>query len=30
MSGIMATLMLPALFIMVLGPTVIRYLAMGR
>ena len=30
MSGIMASLMLPALFIMVLGPTVIRYLAMGR
>ena len=29
MSGIMATLMLPALFILVLGPTVIRYLAMG-
>lgn len=30
MSGVMATLMLPALFIMVLGPTVIRYMAMGR
>ena len=30
MSAIMASLMLPALFILVLGPTVIRYLAMGR
>ena len=29
MSAVMASLMLPALFIMTLGPTVIRYLSMG-
>ena len=30
MSAVMAAMMLPALFILTLGPTIIRYMAMGR
>ncbi|MBU2360313.1 MAG: type II secretion system F family protein [Alphaproteobacteria bacterium] len=30
MSAVMASMMLPALFILTIGPTVLRYMAMGR